>query len=149
LLGVIQLAGASGVLIKDIVDIFEGLFKHGVESKSKGATGGSWQRGWDNYRGTFHFFGKKNFGKSPRVQSRNFFKHKTPFHLKANHILTPPTFSPRGGFLSLTQSHTRKGETVEFLKFVLKFGCNDPAKQTTYFFEDLAGCLAIHALAAG
>jgi hypothetical protein len=58
LLRVIQLAGASGVLIKDIVDIFEGLFKHGVESKSKGATGKSWQKGWDNYRVT-----SKNFGK--------------------------------------------------------------------------------------
>ena len=29
LLGVVQLAGASGVLVKDVTDVFEGLFEHG------------------------------------------------------------------------------------------------------------------------
>jgi hypothetical protein len=45
---------------------------------------------------------RKNYQIAPEPHSSNLFKHRTPFRLKANHILTPPTFSPRGGFLSLS-----------------------------------------------
>ena len=40
MLGVIQLAGASGVLVEDVVDVFEGLFEH------VGALGAGRVSGW-------------------------------------------------------------------------------------------------------
>jgi hypothetical protein len=36
LFGVIELAGAAGILPEDVVDVLEGLFKHGVGAGSEG-----------------------------------------------------------------------------------------------------------------
>ena len=36
LLGVVQLAGAAGVFPEDVVDVFEGLFKHEVSASKRG-----------------------------------------------------------------------------------------------------------------
>ena len=40
LLGVIQFAGASGILVEDVVDVFEGLFEHEVKKGRDVRSGG-------------------------------------------------------------------------------------------------------------